>query len=112
MNWFRRAEIGMLILDQNTRYFSQCTIFLTCSLVTLKNILEPLREITAKLQKHDLDIYEAFCNLDSAIDDVTSNRPNIDSRYPIWYQEMLRISKSARGEEKLPRIADCCKTIA
>ena len=72
------------------------------SLVTLKNVLEPLRGITAKL---DLDIYEAFCNIDSAIDDVTSNRLNIDTRYPIWYQEMLRISKSAGGEETLPRIA-------
>ena len=59
------------------------------SLVTLKNVLEPLRGITAKLQKCDLDIYEAFCNIDSAIDDVTSNRLNIDTRYPIWYQEML-----------------------
>ena len=75
------------------------------SLVTLKNVLEPLRGITAKLQKRDLDIYEAFCNIDSAIDDVTSNRLNIDTRYPIWYQEMLRISKSAGGEETLPRIA-------
>ena len=49
------------------------------SLVTLKNVLEPLRGITAKLQKRDLDIYEAFCNIDSAIDDVTSNRLNIDT---------------------------------
>ena len=75
------------------------------SLVTLKNVLEPLRGITAKLQKHDLDIYETFCNIDSAIDNVTSNRLNIDNRYPIWYQEMLIISKSAGGEERLPRIA-------
>ena len=69
--------------------------------MTLKNVLQPLRGITAKLQKCDLDIYEAFCNIDSDIDDVTSNRLNIDTRYPIWYQE---ISKSAGGEETLPRI--------
>ena len=75
------------------------------SLVTLKNVLEPLRGITAKLQKRDLDIDETFCNIDSAIDDVTSNRLNVDIRYPVWYQEMFRISKSAGGEEKLPRIA-------
>ena len=75
--------------------------------MTLKNVLEPLRGITAKLQKRDLDIYDAFCNIDSAIDDATSNRLNIDTRYPIWYKEMLRISKSksAGGEETLPRIA-------
>ena len=52
------------------------------SLVTLKNVLEPLRGITAKLQKRDLDIYmyEAFCNIDSVTDDVTSNHLNIGIR--------------------------------
>ena len=55
-------------------------------LVTLKNVLQLLHGIAAKLQKRDIDIYESFCNIDSAINDVTSNRLNIDTRYPVWYQ--------------------------
>ena len=33
-------------------------------IIAIKNILLPLRGITSKLQKRDLDIYEAICDID------------------------------------------------
>ena len=34
----------------------------------------PLRGITSKLQKRDLDIYEAFCDVESVVKDVETIR--------------------------------------
>ena len=37
----------------------------------------PLRGITSKLQKGDLDIYEAFCDVESVVKDVETIRREI-----------------------------------
>ena len=49
-------------------------------IVALKNILMPLRGITSKLQKRDLDIYEAFCDVESVVKDVKTMHRGIDER--------------------------------
>ena len=47
-------------------------------IVALKNILMPLRGITSwKLQKRDLNIYEAFCDVESVVKDVETLRREI-----------------------------------
>ena len=75
--------------------------------MTLKNVLEPLRGITAKLQKRDLDIYKAFCyiHVHSAIDDVhvTSNCFEY-MRYPIFAggQHFLELLQNELHRANLP----------
>ena len=64
----------------------------------------PLRGITSKLQKHDLDIYEAFCDIESVIEDIKTIQSTIDERYESWYEEILQITRCVGGEEKQPRI--------
>ena len=90
-----RAQ-GILALLRNFE-FSVC-------IIALKNILLPLRGITSKLQKRDLDIYEAFCDIDSVIEDFKTIRSTIDERYESWYEEILQITKSVGGEEKQSQI--------
>ena len=64
----------------------------------------PLRGITSKLQKRDLDIYEAFCDVESVVKDVQTIRRGIDERYESWYEEILHITRCTGGEEKQPRV--------
>ena len=64
----------------------------------------PLRGITSKLQKRDLDIYEAFCDVESVVKDVETIRRGIDERYESWYEEILHITRCTGGEEKQPRV--------
>ena len=64
----------------------------------------PLRGITSKHQKRDLDIYEAFCDVESVVKDVKTMRRGIDERYESWYEEILHITRCIGGEEKQPRV--------
>ena len=48
-------------------------------IVALKNILMPLRGITSELQKRDLGIYEAFCDVESVVKDVENLRPYVEA---------------------------------
>ena len=70
-----RAQ-GILASFRNFK-FSVC-------IVALKNILMPLRGITSKLQKRDLDTYE---DVESVVKDVETIRRGIDERYESWYEE-------------------------
>ena len=67
-------------------------------IIASKNILLPLRGITSKRQKRDLDIYEAFCDIESVIEDIRI-RSTIDERYESWYEEIFQITRCVGGEE-------------
>ena len=66
--------------------------------MALKNILMPLRGITSKLQKRDLDIYSVMLKAWSKM-----LRPYVE-RYESWYEEILHITRCTGGEEKQPRV--------
>ena len=72
--------------------------------MTLKYVLESLHEIIAKLKERDLDIYEAFCNIHSASDNVTSSPLNMNMRYPIWYQAVVGHGWSTTVRKGMPTV--------
>ena len=43
----------------------------------------PLLDIASKLQTRDLDIYEAFCDVEGVVKDVETIRRGIDERYEV-----------------------------
>jgi hypothetical protein len=76
------------------------------SLVVLKNVLQPLRGITTKLQKRDIEICSAYADIDQTMQDLKSFRANIDKLYSTdWYQETKSLAQSWGAEEKRPRMA-------
>lgn len=53
------------------------------SLVVLKNVLQPLREIIIKLQKYDLDIQAAYKLIGQVQKDIETLRADIDVRFDV-----------------------------
>lgn len=74
------------------------------SLVVLRNVLQPLREITTRLQKRDLDIRSAYTSLAEVHKDIEALRADIDTRFRLWYvHEVLVLAKELGVEERVPR---------
>ena len=71
----------------------------------MKNALEPLRGITTKLLKRDLDILEASNDIDQVIKDVKALRTNIDKTDNLWYSEIINIAKELKVKPKISRTA-------
>ncbi|XP_071841190.1 52 kDa repressor of the inhibitor of the protein kinase-like [Apostichopus japonicus] len=72
-------------------------------LVILKNVLHPLRAITTKLQKRDMDIRSAYTSLTEVSNDIVAIRRDIDARFALWYQDALDLAKELDVEEARPR---------
>ena len=73
------------------------------SLMVLKNVLQPLREITIKLQKRDIDIKCAYTLVMAIKADFTMLRNDIDERFKLWYQDALDLAKELGTDERAPR---------
>ena len=59
------------------------------SFVVQKNCLHPLKGIAAKLQKRDLDIYEAYQRVDETVSCLQSYRTNVDEFHSRCYAEVV-----------------------
>ena len=61
------------------------------SVIVLKNVLAPLREITLKLQQLDIDIRSAYFLLSSVKEDMNRSRTEVD-RFNVWYMEVRKVA--------------------
>ena len=77
------------------------------SLIVMKNVLAPLREITTKLQQRDLDIRSAYSLLSSAKEDIGKLRAEIAERFDMWYVEILKVAEKLGTEEKMCQAKSC-----
>lgn len=75
------------------------------SLIVLRNVLAPLREITIKLQQRDLDVRTAYSLLSSVKEDVGRMRAEVDDRFDGWYVEIKKIAGQLDAEEQTRRRA-------
>ena len=73
------------------------------SFVVQKNSLHPLKGITAKLQKRDLDIYEAYQRVDETISCLQSYRTNVDEFHSRCYAEVKLVAEEISSVEERPR---------
>jgi len=70
----------------------------------LLNCLDPLKGLSAKLQKRDSDVIAAYQLIDMAIGEVSDVRANIDLIWNKWFQEAETIANSIGSEIKLQRM--------
>ena len=63
---------------------SSCAII---SFITTKNVLENVRHMVSKLQKRDLDIYQAYIMIDQTRERMITTRQEIEEEYSVWYKE-------------------------
>lgn len=69
--------------------------------IVVRNVLNYARPLTSKLQKSDIDIYQAYQMIDEVINSVEELRTSIDSRFSEWWNEIIQLSSS---EPTLPRL--------
>ena len=73
------------------------------SFVVQKYCLHPLKGIAAKLQKRDLDIYEAYQRVDETVSCLQSYRTNVDEFHSRCYAEVKLVAKEISSVEERPR---------
>lgn len=73
--------------------------------IVLKNVLHPLKGISAKLQKRDLDIYDAYKWIDDKISYLQAFRGDVDSFHGTIYEEAKNLADFIDSIEERPRTA-------
>lgn len=73
------------------------------SLSTLLYGLDPLKGLSTKLQKRDMDVVAAYKHIDTVIKDVSNQRDNFDSLWKDWFQEAEDIAVNVGSQICLPR---------
>jgi len=72
---------------------------------TTKNVIHFLKSIASKLQKRDMDIYQAYMMIDDTINQFRNVRIEIDVQFADWYSEAEDLAKTLSVELKMPRLA-------
>ena len=82
-NWDREKNTKAQGLKASLSSFQMITVF-----VTTKNVLDEVKIIASKLQKHEQDIFEAYEMVGTVIESIESTRKNIDTIFCSWYDEV------------------------
>ena len=84
--------------DQETRTKAQGLLTILTSsraiiaFITTKNVLENVRPMVSKLQKRDLDIYQAYSMIDQTRERMITTRQEIEEEYSVWYKDATRLA--------------------
>ena len=70
--------------------------------ICVRAILETVRPLSTKLQKRDLDVYEARNLVTDRVDRVKEMRVGVDEEFETWYTDGKRIADQLQIEEKGP----------
>ena len=70
-----------------------------------KSCLEPMRPITVKLQRSNIDLYEAYEMIDATIDRLKGYRNDIDQEFQEWFYAATTLVESAGGVVSQPRVS-------
>ena len=74
--------------------------------ICVKAVLETVRPLASKLQKRDLDLFEAANLIDDRIQRVKEMRSEIDTEFGNWYDDSKRIADELDIEVKKPRMCN------
>ena len=78
--------------------------FRTVAVLTIpKTILDEMRDLAAKLQNRDQDIFVAYGMVHSVTERIEVTRQDIDNRFDLSYQDILRLADSIGSVESVPR---------
>lgn len=70
--------------------------------IRVRAVLQTVK-LSSKLQKHDLDIYEARTLITDRVERVKEMREGVDAEFEMWYEDCKRIVDELQIEEKVPR---------
>uniref|UniRef100_H3ABH7 Uncharacterized protein n=1 Tax=Latimeria chalumnae TaxID=7897 RepID=H3ABH7_LATCH len=96
---------GKTKLDAQGLHSSIQSLETIVSIVALKNVLAPLRGITVKLQKRDINIHSAYKQISSVIAVVASIREDTDNVFKDWYSEISSLAEKVDITLQIPRLA-------
>ena len=100
-SWDRESRIKAQGLSHTLRSFEFIVAFLTA-----KNTLETVKGLATKLQKSDLDIYEAYSSIDNTIGRIQRFRDNVEAEFKETFQLAEALSEKVGGSgSMMPRIA-------
>ena len=68
-----------------------------------KNILDEVRDLAAKLQTRDQDIFLAYGMVHSKTEGIEATMPDIDNRFNLWYQNFLQLADSIGSGKSVSR---------
>ena len=71
--------------------------------ICVRAILQTVKPLASKLQKHDLDVYEARTLITGRVERVKEMREGVDAEFETWYQDCKTIADELEIEEKVPR---------
>ena len=71
--------------------------------VIAKNTLDEAKSLSAKLQKRDQDIYEAYKMVSEVIENLTKLRKNVDASFTLWYNDINELADKIGAPESTPR---------
>ena len=60
--------------------------------------------LSAKSQKRDQDVLEAFAMIDDVMEPLASTRTRIDTVFELWYDEVLKLANEVGATESVPRL--------
>lgn len=71
--------------------------------ITLKNSLDYLKGLAARLQKIDQEVCEAYRMVDQVIKQIETVRKEVDEHYRLWYDEVKELAAVVGSTEEKPR---------
>ena len=74
-------------------------------ILVAKSCLEPIHPITVKLQRSNIDSYEAYEMIDATIDRLKGYRNDIDHEFQEWFHAATTLVESAGGVVSQPRVS-------
>ncbi|XP_068217819.1 52 kDa repressor of the inhibitor of the protein kinase-like [Palaemon carinicauda] len=70
-----------------------------------KQTLYAIRPIAVKLQRSDLDCYEAYNMVDSTISEIKDLRDSLDTKFSQWFAESSKLTEAVGGSVARPHTA-------
>ena len=70
----------------------------------LKNSLDYLKGLSAKLQRRDIDVFEAYTMIDNIKSEIQCLRDDIGVEFQRWYDEAKQLASYIGTEEEMPRV--------
>ena len=97
-NWDNETRVKAQGLKASLSSFQAISTF-----IITKSVLDEAKSLSAKLQKRDQDVYEALKMINSVVEKLSKLRSQIDTIFPSWYAEILKLAEVIGVNETVPR---------
>ena len=104
-NWDRESVFKAQGLVTSLEQFHNIVAF-----IILKNALDYIKSLASKLQRRDMEVYEAYKMVDDVVSEVENVRSHMDETYDAWYQEVKSLADRVGSSESRPRMARLQRT--